>query len=243
MSAEPQGRRTAAKPKRVLAQPALPLEDPTAGWGRRARRSTVEDLTELADQYPDRDLFLSAERQRVEFYSSPEQPNAFSMDSLEFFLVLVQYFREALPFRVILLLIACQRAGGRIHLTQEEMATVLDVPRRRVNETLVEIMEHGIVFKVARGVYQFNPPYSYRVAEWLPGTESTKPVYRKVEQGEAISEIRGDKALPDLVRFPSLETMRQEIERLRKERAKARAERAAARAAEAMKESGSDEQC
>lgn len=245
MSAQPQGRRPAAKPtRRVSAQPALPIEDPASGWGRRPRRPQVEDLDELAAAYPDRDIAVGPQKQRLEFFSSAAQPDAFSMDSLEFFLVLVQYFREALPLRVILLLIACQRAGGRIPLTQEEMATVLDVPRRRVNETLAEITDHGIVHKVSRGVYQFNPPYAYRVAEWLPGTETTEAVYNRVEQRDAIAELRGNKALPDLVRFPNLNAMREEIERLRRSRAVARAQRRQAREqlwAE-TKEAGADEQ-
>ncbi|MFF3335364.1 hypothetical protein ACFYWX_38480 [Streptomyces sp. NPDC002888] len=53
--------------------------------------------------------------------------------------------REALPLRLILLMIACQRAGGRIHLSQEEMAHVLNVARTKANEALGEIMSHGIV--------------------------------------------------------------------------------------------------
>ncbi|MFD0039996.1 hypothetical protein ACFVIZ_20470 [Streptomyces anulatus] len=43
---------------------------------------------------------------------------------------LKQNIREAVPLRLTRLMIACQKAGGRIRLTQEEMATVLDVPRR-----------------------------------------------------------------------------------------------------------------
>ncbi|MCI0383163.1 hypothetical protein [Streptomyces sp. CNQ085] len=179
----------------------------------------------MARAYPGRRLTLDSERKPLEFYGAPDQPNAFSMDSLEFFLIIAQFFREALPLRLILLMIACQRAGGRIHLTQDEMAHVLDISRTKVNEALKEIMSHGIVFRVKRGVYQFNPPYSYRVAEFIPGTETTEPEYVRVDQHTAITEIRSDENLPDLVRFPSLEQMRREIERLREERSKARADR------------------
>ncbi|WP_407841867.1 hypothetical protein ACE1OC_41585 (plasmid) [Streptomyces sp. DSM 116496] len=150
------------------------------------------------------------------------------MDSLEFFLVIAQYFREALPLRLILLLIACQRAGGRIPLTQEEMATILDVSRTKTSEALHTVMSHGIVFKVRRGVYQFNPPYSYRVAEFIPGTEMTGE-FVKVEQHGTISQIRSDTSLPDLVRFPSLDHMRQAIAELRAERARERAARRVSR--------------
>ncbi|MER6916656.1 hypothetical protein ABT354_33815 [Streptomyces sp. NPDC000594] len=204
-------------------QPVLPLSDPADAWDRPLR--PVRDLDEVARTFPGRRLTLDSERSQLEFYGTPEQPNAFSMDSLEFFLVIAQFFREALPLRMILLLIACQRAGGRIQLTQEEMATVLDTSRGKVNEALSEIMFHGIVFKVKRGVYQFNPPYSYRVAEFIPGTETTPAEYVKVDQQSTITKIRSDQTLPELVRFPSLEKMREEIARLRAERAEERAQR------------------
>jgi hypothetical protein len=144
------------------------------------------------------------------------------MDSLEFFFQIAQYFREALPLRMIFLLIACQRAGGRIHLTQEEMADVLDVTRQKVCEVLVELMEFGIVYRVKRGVYQFNPPFSYRVAEFIPATDGTEPQYIKVEQHEVIELIRGDKGLAEHVRFPNLDAMRAEVERVRAVRAEKR---------------------
>ncbi|MFC7794170.1 hypothetical protein [Streptomyces cinereoruber] len=162
------------------------------------------------------------------------------MDSLEFFLVIAQFFREALPLRLILLMIACQKAGGRIPLTQEEMAHVLDVARTKINESLQEIMSHGIVFRVKRGVYQFNPPYSYRVAEFIPGTETVDAQYVRIDQHETISKIRADETLPELVRFPSLAQMREEIERLREERAMMRAERRRVRAQQ-QKEKGADQ--
>lgn len=196
-------------------------------------------LDDVARQYPGRKLSLGEQRKPMEFYGTPEQPNAFSMDSLEFFLVIAQFFREALPLRLILLMIACQKAGGRIPLTQGEMATVLDVARTKVTEALGEVMSHGIVFRVKRGVYQFNPPYSYRVAEFIPGTETMEPEYIKVEQHVTLKEIRADQSLPELVRFPSLERMRQEIERLRKERADERARRRRERAQ--LKEKGAEQ--
>ncbi|MFD3931772.1 hypothetical protein [Streptomyces sp. NPDC058614] len=225
MSSEPQRRRTSAP---GAPQPKLPLGDPADAWDVPLR--PVKDLDEVARRYPGRKLSLDSERKPLEFYGPPDQPNAFSMDSLEFFLVICQFFREALPLRLILLMIACQKAGGRIPLTQEEMATVLDVARTKVNEALGEIMSHGIVFRVKRGVYQFNPPYSYRVAEFIPGTETMEPEYIKVDQHLTLTKIREDQNLPDLVRFPSLEKMREEIERLRKERAEERALRRQERA-------------
>ncbi len=225
MSTEPQRRRTSV---RGAPQPKLPLNDPADAWDRPLR--PVKDLDDVARAYPGRKLTLDSERKPLEFYGPPDQPTAFSMDSLEFFLVIAQFFREALPLRLILLMIACQKAGGRIHLTQEEMAHVLDVARTKVNEALKEVMSHGIVFRVKRGVYQFNPPYSYRVAEFIPGTETIEPEYVRVDQHVTIAKIRSDDSLPDLVRFPSLKRMRQEIERLREERAKTRTERRRERA-------------
>ena len=215
---------------RSVPRPQPPVDDAIQAWGRPL--APVRDLDDVARRYPDRKLTLEGERAPLEFYGRPDQPNAFSMDSLEFFFLIVQFFREALPLRLILLLIACQRAGGRIYLTQEEMATVLDVSRTKATETLQVIMSHGIVFKVKRGCYQFNPPFSYRVAEFIPGTETagTKTEYRRVEQYETISKIRQDATLPDLVRFPSLEHMRRAIEELREERAAQRAARRALRA-------------
>lgn len=231
MPIEPQRRRTGV---RVEPQPKLPLADPADAWDRPLR--PVRDLDEVARRYPGRRLVLDGERKPLEFYGRADQPNAFSMDSLEFFLVIAQFFREALPLRLILLMIACQKAGGRIHLTQEEMAHVLDVSRSKVNGALGEVTGHGIVFRVKRGVYQFNPPYSYRVAEFIPGTELTEPTYVRVEQHVALERIRRDESLPELVRFPSLEMMRQEIERLRRERSEERARRRRERAS--RKESG-----
>ena len=225
MPSEPQRRRPSVP---GTPQPKLPLDDPADAWDVPLR--PVKDLDEVARRYPGRKLSLDSERKPLEFYGPPDRPNAFSMDSLEFFLVICQFFREALPLRLILLMIACQKAGGRIPLTQEEMATVLDVARTKVNEALGEIMSHGIVFRVKRGVYQFNPPYSYRVAEFIPGTETMEPEYLKVDQHLTLTKIREDQNLPDLVRFPSLEKMREEIERLRKERAEERALRRQERA-------------
>ncbi|XIG72342.1 hypothetical protein C1N81_00585 (plasmid) [Streptomyces sp. SGAir0957] len=80
-----------------------------------------------------------------------------------------------------------------------------------------------------RGVYQFNPPYSYRVAEFIPGTEDADHEWVQVNQDQRIAEIRKDESLPELVRFPSLDRMRTEIEKVRKERAGQRAARRLAR--------------
>ncbi|MEO3977987.1 hypothetical protein [Streptomyces sp. CAU 1734] len=225
VSSEPQRRRPA--PKRA-PRPQLPADDEVRAWSRPVE--PVEDLDSVARRYPRRKLSLSSERKQLEFYDTPERPKAFSMDSLEFFFLIAQYFREALPLRLILLMIACQKAGGQIRLTQEEMSTVLDVHRGKINEALGEIMSHGIVFKVRRGIYQFNPPYSYRVAEFIPGTELVEADYVQVDQDKMISKIRRDESLPDLVRFPSLEHMREEIEALRTKRVEDRAARRLARA-------------
>ncbi|MFD5936967.1 hypothetical protein [Streptomyces sp. NPDC060333] len=225
VSPEPQRRRPV--PKRA-PRPELPLDDEIQAWSKPVQ--PVDDLDSVARRYPRRQLSLSSERKPMEVYDTPERPKAFSMDSLEFFFLIAQYFREALPLRLILLMIACQKAGGQIRLTQEEMSTVLDVHRGKINESLGEVMTHGIVFKVRRGVYQFNPPYSYRVAEFIPGTELVEAEYVHVDQDKTIAKIRRDESLPDLVRFPSLEHMREAIEELRKKRAEERAERRLARA-------------
>ncbi|MFC7934378.1 hypothetical protein [Streptomyces cinereoruber] len=223
---EPQRRRPS--PKRAPRRPELSPDDEIQAWSQPVR--PAEDLDALARRYPQRRVSLSGERVPLEVYDTPERPKAFSMDSLEFFFVIAQYFREALPLRLILLLIACQGAGGQIRLTQGEMATVLDVHLSKLNETLNEVMDHGIVFKVRRGLYQFNPPYSYRVAEFIPGTELVEAQYVRVEQDKTLAKIRKDESLPDLVRFPSLEHMREAIEELRKQRSEERAARRLARA-------------
>lgn len=223
---EPQRRQPA--PKRAPRRRELPSGNEIQAWSRPTQ--PVEDLDSVARRYPRRKVSISSERKPMEVYDTPERPKAFSMDSLEFFFLIAQYFREALPLRLILLMIACQKAGGRIRLTQEEMATVLDVPRAKINEALQEVMGHGIVFKVRRGVYQFNPPYSYRVAEFIPGTELVEAEYVQVDQDKTIAKIRRDESLPDLVRFPSLDHMREAIEELRKKRAEDRAARRLARA-------------
>ncbi|MBZ2410825.1 hypothetical protein HX747_30865 [Streptomyces sp. L06] len=57
-----------------------------------------------------------------------------------------------------------------------------------------------------------------------------EPQYVQVEQHEAIRKIRKDETLPDLVRFPSLEHMREAIEELRRERAAKREARRQERA-------------
>ncbi|MFJ3213853.1 hypothetical protein [Streptomyces flaveolus] len=215
---ESQPRRRAARP---APHPGLAPDDPLRAFGERLRK--IEGLDDLARTYPGRDITVGRQRQQLEFFSTPERPNAFAMVALEFFLVIAQYYREALPLRLILLLIAGQRAGGRIPLTQDDMAQILDVPRQKVNESLREVMSHGIVIKRSRGVYQFNPPYSYVAAELVRLSDGSTE-YVQVDQADALAELRAA-ALPDLVRFPSLEHMREAIEEFREERARKRRER------------------
>lgn len=215
---ESQPRRRAARP---APHPSLTPDDPLRAFGERLRK--IEGLDDLARTYPGRDITVGRQRQQLEFFSTPERPNAFAMVALEFFLVIAQYYREALPLRLILLLIAGQRAGGRIPLTQDDMAQILDVPRQKVNESLREVMSHGIVIKRSRGVYQFNPPYSYVAAELVRLSDGSTE-YVQVDQADALAELRAA-ALPDLVRFPSLEHMREAIEEFREERARKRRER------------------
>ncbi|MCZ0983726.1 hypothetical protein O1L60_43950 [Streptomyces diastatochromogenes] len=177
----------------------------------------------MARAYPGRDITVGRQRQQLEFYSRPDRPNAFAMVALEFFFVIAQYYREALPLRLILLLIAGQRAGGRIPLTQDDMAKLLDVPRQNVNAALGEIMDHGIVLKITRGVYQFNPPYSYVAAELVRLSDGSTE-YVQVNQADALKELRAEK-LPDLVRYPSLQHMREVVDAFREERSRKRRER------------------
>ncbi|GAA2417448.1 hypothetical protein ACFPFX_04325 [Streptomyces mauvecolor] len=213
---ESQRRRRVPKP----ADPAL-KPDPLAAFG--SRLASIKGLDDLARQYPGRDITVGRQRQKVEFYSSPERPNAFAMVALEFLLVIAQYYREALPLRLILLLIAGQRAGGEVPLTQDDMAAILDVPRQKVNPALQDIMEHGILVKKRPGVYQFNPPYSYVAAELLRGTDG-RTEYVQVDQADALEELRAG-PLPELVRYPSLQHMREAIDELRQQRAEKRRER------------------
>ncbi|MGK5450743.1 MULTISPECIES: hypothetical protein [Streptomyces] len=216
MSESQRRRRATSAPR-----PELPPDDPLQAFGQRLR--SLPGLDDLARKYPGRDITVGRERQALEFYSSPERPNAFAMASLEFFLVIAQYYREALPLRLILLLIAGQRAGGKIPLTQDDMAAILDVPRQRVNEALRDVMGHGIVLKVRRGLYQFNPPYSYVAAELIRDAEGHTE-YVQVDQQDALAELRAG-TLPELVRYPSLQHMREAIDELRAERAAKRRQR------------------
>lgn len=230
MSDSPSRRRV---PKQPAHQPLDP-DNPLAAFGSRLR--SIKDLDDLAQQYPDRELSLGRKRQKLEFYSSSERPNAFAMASLEFLLVIAQYYREALPLRLILLLIAGQRAGGQIPLTQDDMAAILDVPRQKVNPALQNIMEHGIVLKRRPGVYQFNPPYSYVAAELVRGADG-RSEYVQVDQQDALEELRAGK-LPELVRYPSLQLMREAIDKLRQERAAKRRERRERVGSQAEREQG-----
>ncbi|MFF7986937.1 hypothetical protein ACFZDK_49025 [Streptomyces sp. NPDC007901] len=215
---ESQRRRSAARP---APNPGLAPDDPLRAFGERLRK--IDGLDDLARSYPGREITVGRQRQQLEFYSDPDRPNAFAMVALEFFLVIAQYYREALPLRLILLLIAGQRAGGRIPLTQDDMAQILDVPRQKINLGMKEIMSHGIVIKLGRGVYQFNPPYSYVAAELVRLSDGSTE-YVQVDQADALAELRAAK-LPDLVRFPSLQHMREAIDEFRKERAQKRRER------------------
>ncbi|MFE2350373.1 hypothetical protein [Kitasatospora cineracea] len=224
-------RRRRSSPGTTSVQPPLPLADPLSALSSPLTPvRDLEGLDELAERYPDRKVSVSARHKPLEIYSGKaDQQGSFSLDSQEFFLVIAQFFREALPLRIIILMIACQRAGGQVELTQEEMGTVLDITRPKINDALQEIMEHGIVYKVRPGVYQFNPPYSYRVAEFVPATGEQPAQMIRVEQADRISEIRSNTALPERVRFPSLEAMRTAIEELRRARAEERAARRKAR--------------
>lgn len=106
------------------------MDDAISAWSQPL--APVKDLDSLAKRYPTRKLTLDGERKPLEFYGTENQPNAFSMDSLEFFLVIAQYFREALPLRLILLLIACQRAGGGFHLPRRRwLPSWMSAGRRR----------------------------------------------------------------------------------------------------------------
>ncbi|MFJ9634791.1 helix-turn-helix domain-containing protein [Streptomyces sp. NPDC101175] len=209
------------RPARPAPNPGLAPDDPLRAFGDRLRK--IDGLDDLARSYPGREITVGRQRQQLEFFSDPDRPNAFAMVALEFFLVIAQYYREALPLRLILLLIAGQRAGGRIPLTQDDMAEILDVPRQKVNLALREVMSHGIVIKRGRGVYQFNPPYSYVAAELVRLSDGSTE-YVQVDQADALAELRAAK-LPDLVRFPSLQHMREAIDEFRKERAVKRRER------------------
>ncbi|MER6103786.1 hypothetical protein ABT115_16015 [Streptomyces sp. NPDC001832] len=224
-------RRRAPKPAR---QPGLDPDNPLTAFGSRLR--SIKDLDDLARKYPDRDINVGRKRQKLEFYSSDDRPNAFAMASLEFLLVIAQYYREALPLRLILLLIAGQRAGGQIPLTQDDMAAILDVPRQKVNPALQDVMEHGIVLKRRPGIYQFNPPYSYVAAELVRGVEG-RTEYVQIDQQDALEELRAG-SLPELVRYPSLQHMREAIDELRKERAAKRRDRRKRFDAQTEKEQG-----
>lgn len=72
-------------------------------------------------------------------------------------------------------------------------------------------------------MYQFNPPYSYVAAELVRLSDGSTE-YVQVDQADALAELRAAK-LPDLVRFPSLQHMPEEIDEFRKERAHRRRER------------------
>ncbi|MGP4001692.1 helix-turn-helix domain-containing protein [Streptomyces sp. 8N706] len=182
--------------------------------------------------HPNRDIAISKERKGLTFYGTDEQPNAFAMDSLEFLFIVAQYYRGNLPLRLILILIANQRAGGRIELTQERMADILDVHRSRVSEVLQELMEQGIVVKMERGVYRVNPVYSFRGAEFVRN-QNGKIEYTEVSQRDVLDELTNSN-MPELVRYPSLQALEEAIAEDRKMRAERRAARAKERAQRAV---------
>ncbi|WP_415954529.1 hypothetical protein [Streptomyces sp. KLOTTS4A1] len=68
------------------------------------------------------------------------------------------------------------------------------------------------------------------MAEFIPGTETTEPKYREVDQHATIQKIHEDENLPQPVRFLSLEKMREAVQEVRDERAKDRARRRLERA-------------
>ncbi|MFF4402682.1 hypothetical protein [Streptomyces sp. NPDC001480] len=85
VSARPQ-RRGAS---RRASAPDVPLDDALLAWAKPI--APVEDLDAVARKYPNRKLTLHSERRPLEFYARPGEPNAFSMDSLEFFFLIAQY--------------------------------------------------------------------------------------------------------------------------------------------------------
>ncbi|MEV6080957.1 hypothetical protein AB0L80_38545 [Streptomyces sp. NPDC052069] len=112
-----------------------------------------------------------------------------------------------------------------------------ELPKTPLSHLLHRRSETFLHYSENENSHQFNPPYSYRVAEFIPGTETTPAEYVKVDQHTTISKIRSDQSLPDLVRFPSLEKMREEINRLRTDRAEQRAQRRKDRAQRQERES------
>ncbi|MFJ5926430.1 replication/maintenance protein RepL [Kitasatospora sp. NPDC092948] len=222
------GRRNRSK---LTAVPNLPEEPPGAPSRRQAfrgkRTKAVKldqpSLDDVARAHPGRSLTLGKERKALQFYGTPEEPNAFAMDSLEFLFIVAQYYRGNTPLRLIMILIANQKAGGPIELTQERMAEILDVHRTQVNETLAELMELGIVMMLARGRYRINPVYSWRGAQLVRNADGTSE-YTEVEQSDVLREI-WDSGLPEQVKYPSLDSLKDAIEQDKKARAAKRRQR------------------
>ncbi|MER5638097.1 helix-turn-helix domain-containing protein [Kitasatospora sp. NPDC002227] len=226
--------------RKLTAVPDLPEEAPAAPTRRQVFRGKrtkavasldqAPTLDDVARAHPGRSLTLGKERKALQFYGTPEAPNAFAMDSLEFLFVVAQYYRGNLPLRLILILIANQKAGGPIELTQERMAEILGVHRTQVNETLAELMELGIVMMLARGLYRINPVYSWRGAQLTRNPDGTSD-YTEVDQSDVLREI-WDSGLPEQVKYPSLDSLKEAIENDKKareaKRLKRREERQAA---------------
>ncbi|MFE4604914.1 helix-turn-helix domain-containing protein [Kitasatospora indigofera] len=213
------------EPRRKLTRPAAdPKPDPRKAFSGR-RTKAVRSLDEVVGLYPDRRVEVSEKRKGLEFYSTDAQPNAFAMDSQEFLFIMAQYYRGNVPLRLVCILIANQQAGGVIELTQEQMADILDVHRTAVNDALSELTEHGIVVKITRGSYRLNPVFSYRGAA-LRRLPDGKTEFVQVEQADVLDELRRRSDLPDRVRYPSLDALKQAIDVSREERAQLRRERA-----------------
>ncbi|WP_331731028.1 hypothetical protein OHV05_37945 (plasmid) [Kitasatospora sp. NBC_00070] len=215
----------APRPRPKPARPKVEEPNPRAAFSRR--RATVTSLDEVARAHPARRITVDAERANLTFYSSAEQPNAFSMDSLEFLFIVAQYYRGNLPLRLILVLIANQQAGGEVELTQEQMGDILDVHRSRISETLLELAGHGIAVKIARGRYRLNPVYSYRAAALRKNADG-KSEYVQVDQSEVLRQLMGSD-LPEKVRYPTLQALVDAITEDRSERAERRKSRAGRR--------------
>ncbi|MFJ5122410.1 hypothetical protein [Kitasatospora sp. NPDC088548] len=219
--------------RKLQAVPDLPEEAPAAPSRRRvfrgqrtkavAKLEQSPSLDDVARAHPGRSLTLGKERKALQFYGTPEEPNAFAMDSLEFLFVVAQYYRGNTPLRLIMILIANQKAGGPIELTQERMAEILDVHRTEVNEKLAELMELGIVMMLARGRYRINPVYSWRGAQLTRNPDGSTE-YTEVDQGDVLREI-WDSGLPDQVKYPSLESLKAAIKRDKDARAARRLKR------------------
>lgn len=101
-----------------------------------------EEVTVVARTVPGRARPAAANsaarpRQELDALAPPrlEDSSALATASLHFLMASGQGRRKALLPPLMLLLIAGQRGGGHIPLTQRDMAVILGVPRQRVNPT------------------------------------------------------------------------------------------------------------